>query len=176
MSGAETIRIPLAHLDPGAAIGDVVTVAAAGGTLPAEGKYRIVRLHEHTAEGVLLDPGKVDYQGLLSPDAAAWLVLHPDEWDCLTRFSCLMIEELAANNGKGNRPGWLQMDRKEAIGEVHWHASKLAVAAKDFEDGPHPDARYTREFAADVANCALMVLDCMGLLRASSKEVGGDGE
>jgi hypothetical protein len=125
----------------------------------------------------------------LSDGAFEWLALHPEEQDVVERFVSLMIEELAANNGKGNRPGWLQMDRKEAIGEVHWHAAKLATAAKQLaeggvrwvddvevsggrierrrglkiEHGEAPKDR-VREHAADVANCALMVLDCMGLL------------
>lgn len=102
--------------------------------------------------------------------AASWLFAHPEETEAIRQFVGLMVTELAANDGKGNRPGWLTMDRKTALGEVHWHAAKLAVAAKDLEDGPHPDPRYTCEFAADVANCALMVLDCMGVLDMPDSE------
>lgn len=110
----------------------------------------------------------------LAKETIRWLDNHPQERRCIEEFVAMMIEELRANDGKGNRPGWLTMDRKEAISEVHWHAAKLAVAAKDLEDGPHPDPRYTREFAADVANCALMALDCMGFL--SEPPQGGGGE
>jgi hypothetical protein len=112
----------------------------------------------------------------LAPQTIRWLDKHPQEWVCVEEFVAMMVEELAANDGKGNRPGWLTMSRKDAIAVVHWHASKLAVAAKEAADVPgkgdsllrranHDGAvRQTREFAADTANCALMVLDCMGLL------------
>lgn len=105
-----------------------------------------------------------------------WLEEHPDERELLGGFVALMARELAANNDKGNRPGWSQMDRKQAIAEVHWHASKLAVAAKrlderrGYEDDSIDASMYrvdisdVREYAADVANCAFMALDCMGLL------------
>lgn len=122
---------------------------------------------------------------LISVDAPAdqdtfeWIEDHPEEMQRVALFVGQMLRELAANDDKGNRPGWLQMDRKEAVSEVHWHASKLAVAAKELdrlqEAWPesadlldHPPglamASDVREYAADVANCALMVLDCMGLL------------
>ena len=118
-------------------------------------------------------PGKLDIE--VMPAVLRWLEKHPTERAAVERFASLMVEELAANNGKGNRQGWLEMDRKEALAEVHWHASKLAVAAKDAANDPgpallaprirHAEAQaLTREYAADVANCALMVLDVMGLL------------
>jgi hypothetical protein len=112
-----------------------------------------------------------------------WITACPDEMAVLSRFVGLMVRELAANNGKGNRMGWLEMTRKDAVAEVHWHASKLAVAAKEAaEEDPgkggtvlaraaHADAcRDTVEFAADVANCALMLLDCTGLLPAGQQD------
>jgi hypothetical protein len=113
----------------------------------------------------------------LDGDTGRWLSRHPEESEAVRRFVALMVIELRANDVKGNRPGWLTMDRKTAIAEVHWHASKLAVAAKDLDSEKAQDledcdrretlVRYgdpVREFAADVANCALMVLDCMRLL------------
>jgi hypothetical protein len=119
----------------------------------------------------------------LAPQTIRWLDKHPQEQFCVESFVAMMVEELAANDGAGNRPGWLTMDRKTAIGEVHWHAAKLAVAVKDADhalrDGPDDlvdglrNVQAVREFAADTAICALMVLDCMGLL-ASSYEGGGE--
>jgi hypothetical protein len=115
-----------------------------------------------------------------------WLERHPAEAETLRQFVGLMATELAANDGKGNRPGWLRMNRKEALAEVHWHAAKLAVAAKEATDVPgkgdsllrrakHDGAvRDAREFAADVANCSLMVLDCMGLLAVPAPEAAAD--
>jgi hypothetical protein len=101
----------------------------------------------------------------LAKQTIRWLDAHPEERYCVEAFVAMMVEELAANNGKGNRPSWLTMDRKTALAEVHWHAAKLAVAAKEAAEDPGKSAvRDTREFAADVANCALMVLDCMDLL------------
>lgn len=111
-----------------------------------------------------------------SPATQAWLKRHPAEAILLGRFVMLMADELAANDGKGNRPGWMTMDRKTAVAEVHWHAAKLAVAAKVAGSNPgrgasvlmqgrHAEAvSETREFAADVGNCALMLLDVLGLL------------
>lgn len=107
---------------------------------------------------------------------AGWLSRHPEEGETVRLFVARMVTELAANDDKGNRPGWLTMDRKTAIAEVHWHASKLAVEAKRMEaletspitcnDGEMigESQEIIREYAADVANCALMVLDCMRLL------------
>lgn len=115
---------------------------------------------------------------------AMWLEAHPEERALLERFTALMADELAANDGKGNRSSWLQMTRQEAIAEVQWHASKLAVSAKALERGgidrysgrgawdsadfavEHGPGRAlaTREYAVDVANCALMALDVLGLI------------
>jgi len=113
-----------------------------------------------------------------SSQVADWLEAHEAEEATLGLFVGLMVTELAANDGKGNRPGWLTMDRKEALAEVHWHASKLAVAAKAAATdargaqlvNKREAERDTREYAADVANCALMVLDCMGLLDLPESE------
>jgi hypothetical protein len=85
--------------------------------------------------------------------------------DTLLPFLALMRRELHANSGKGDRPGWLAMDRKTALLEVHHHLAKLQKAVLS-DDGPG-----VQEFAADVANMAMMVLDVCGGLAALSPEV-----
>jgi len=94
----------------------------------------------------------------LDQGTIAWLEEHPEEGYLLDRFVGMMAHELAANDHKGNRPGWLQMNESEAVAEVLYHAAKLSYAVRQFRQG---DGRIekVREFAADVANCALMTLD-----------------
>jgi len=76
--------------------------------------------------------------------------------DVLLPFLSLMRQELHANTGKGDRPGWLGMDANTALLEVFWHAAKLSAAVKN-NDGPA-----IMEHSADVANMAMMVLDVCG--------------
>lgn len=109
-----------------------------------------------------------------SAETVQWLGEHPHESAVLRRFVGLMAHELAANNGKGNRPAWLGMERGPAVAEVHWHASKLAVAAKELSvaradcgidsTAAEVATRKVREYAADTANCALMLADVLGLV------------
>ncbi len=68
-------------------------------------------------------------------------------------FAVRMRAELAANSGKGDRPGWLGMSLRQAWAEIAWHNAKMASAIKA-EDWP-----LVRELAADVANGALMLDD-----------------
>lgn len=76
----------------------------------------------------------------------------------LRPFVCLMERELHANAGKGDRPGWLAMDRKTALLEIFYHLAKLQKAVKD-------DCRSDiREHAADVANMSMMLVDVCGAL------------
>lgn len=113
----------------------------------------------------------------MSDETINWLHDHPTERDALYAFYVLMATELAANDAKGNRPGWLNMTRKEAMGELHEHASKFEVASKGHEQkigndfyGEEYFAAFSKsadkvsEYAADTANCAMMALDVMGLL------------
>jgi hypothetical protein len=77
-----------------------------------------------------------------------------DKYDeVLLPFLALMRKELHANAGKGDRPGWLKMDRKTALLEVHHHLAKLQKAVLS------DDHRGVIEYSADVANMAMMVLD-----------------
>ncbi|MDT0990794.1 hypothetical protein [Pseudomonas aeruginosa] len=87
--------------------------------------------------------------------------------DVLLPFLKSMEHELHANAGKGDRPGWLQMDRKTALLEIYYHLGKLQKATKG------NDTAGIVEYAADVANMSMMLVDVCGLLAdAPGKEVG----
>ncbi|HFT6716008.1 TPA: hypothetical protein ACGRN1_001883 [Pseudomonas aeruginosa] len=86
--------------------------------------------------------------------------------DVLLPFSKLMEHELHANAGKGDRPGWLQMDRKTALLEIYYHLGKLQKATRD------NDPAGIVEYAADVANMSMMLVDVCGLLAAAPAQGG----
>lgn len=71
-------------------------------------------------------------------------------------FARLMAKELHANAGKGDRPGWLTMTPAIGMLEIYYHAAKLQKAVKT------GNAEGIREYAADVANMAMMLLDVCG--------------
>lgn len=79
-------------------------------------------------------------------------------YNVLRPFMALMAGELAANSHKGDRPGWLKMTKWQALGEVKHHHQKLDVAVAEGRRD------LIVEHAADVANCAMMLLDVCGLL------------
>lgn len=81
--------------------------------------------------------------------------------EVLLPFLKMMEAELHANSGKGDRPGWLAMDRNTALLEIFYHLGKLQKALKD----SNPDG--IREHAADVANMSMMLVDICGLLTAN---------
>ncbi|MDG3878091.1 hypothetical protein L5B10_29765, partial [Pseudomonas aeruginosa] len=86
----------------------------------------------------------------------------PGKYDeVLLPFLKSMEHELHANAGKGDRPGWLQMDRRIALLEIYYHLAKLQKATKD------NDAAGIVEYAADVANMSMMLVDVCGLLAAA---------
>lgn len=78
--------------------------------------------------------------------------------DVLKPFAALMLKELCANSGKGDRPGWLKMTPTDALLEIFYHVGKLQKALKD-----HDNAGIV-EHSADVANLCLMMTDICGLL------------
>jgi|GEM_PF-5275896 len=78
--------------------------------------------------------------------------------DVLLPFLAMMRAELHANAGKGDRPGWLQMDVPTALLELFYHMGKLQKAAKK------GDINGVREYTADVANMAMMLADIHGVL------------
>jgi hypothetical protein len=81
--------------------------------------------------------------------------------DVLAPFAAMMERELHANSGKGDRPGWLAMDRKTGLLEIYYHLGKLQKATKN-NDEPG-----IVEYAADVANMSMMLVDICGLLAAA---------
>lgn len=90
---------------------------------------------------------------------------NPDHVEPFETFVRAMADELRANAHKGDRAGWLTMSSREAVSEVLYHAAKLSYACRQHlqEEG---ELTKVREFAADVANCAMMVADIHGGLRA----------
>lgn len=78
--------------------------------------------------------------------------------DVLLPFLAMMRAELHANAHKGDRPGWLTMDRKTAMLEVFYHMGKLHQAVHRKDTGA------VIEYAADVANMCMMLVDVCGLL------------
>ena len=76
--------------------------------------------------------------------------------DVLRPFVVQMERELHANAGKGDRPGWLKMSPEVALLEIYYHLFKLQKAVKD-GNGPG-----IQEYAADVANMSMMLLDICG--------------
>lgn len=94
---------------------------------------------------------------------------NPAHGDVFAAFVQAMADELRANAHKGDRAGWLTMNEREAVSEVLYHAAKLAYAARKFKRGEET-AQSVREFAADVANCALMVADVCGVLEPSGEQ------
>ncbi|WP_330208976.1 hypothetical protein [Pseudomonas sp. Z13] len=78
--------------------------------------------------------------------------------DTLLPFVALMRKELHANAGKGDRPGWLGMSSDTCLLEIIYHFGKLQKAVKK------GDADGMAEYAADVANMCMMILDICGAL------------
>lgn len=83
----------------------------------------------------------------------------------LRPFVRLMANELHANAGKGDRPGWLSMTREVALLEIYYHLAKLQKAMK--RDTVIVDE--VQEYAADVANMAMMALDICGGLEVEQQ-------
>lgn len=96
-------------------------------------------------------------------------VAVPEKYDdVLLPFLSLMRAELHANAHKGDRQGWLQMDSKTAILEVFYHMGKLHQAVHRGEEAA------IKEYAADVANMCMMLLDVCACLDATAALNGPD--
>ncbi|MBI5270646.1 MAG: hypothetical protein HY856_13325 [Burkholderiales bacterium] len=96
---------------------------------------------------------------LYAAPAAPAAQAEPQKYDdTLMPFLHLMRGELHANAAKGDRPGWLQMDRNTALLEIYWHTAKLSAAMKN------NDTARIAEHCADVGNMAMMLADVCGVL------------
>lgn len=88
--------------------------------------------------------------------------------EVLGPFVAMMDAELHANSGKADRPGWLAMTPAVGMLEIYYHTAKLQKAVKD------GDIDRVREYAADVANMSMMMVDiCGGLLTPNNALTGG---
>lgn len=95
--------------------------------------------------------------GFSSVTEALRAVSGPQKYDdTLLPFLALMRKELHANSDKGDREGWLGMSAESALCEIDHHSAKLKHAVHS------ANAELIREHAADVANCAMMVVDVCG--------------
>lgn len=78
--------------------------------------------------------------------------------DTLVPFIGLMLKELHANAGKGDRPGWLSMSTDTCLLEIIYHFGKLQKAVKK------QNLEGIKEYSADVANMCMMLADICGVL------------
>lgn len=86
--------------------------------------------------------------------------------EVLEPFFDMMNAELHANAHKGDRPGWLSMDRKTALLEIYYHLGKLHKAVHGDESAA------ICEYAADVANMSMMLVDICALLATRQADGG----
>lgn len=93
------------------------------------------------------------YAGQSAPAA---VVQKYDE--TLLPFVALMRNELHANAGKGDRPGWLSMSADTCMLEIIYHFGKLQASVK------RGDGDGMAEYGADVANLCMMLLDICGVI------------
>lgn len=91
-------------------------------------------------------------QGAIPEPFASWPTLAP--------FTRRMAAELQANSHKGH---WAGADEATMIAEVVYHVGKLHDALIYSKGDP-------LEFAADVANLCMMIVDNRGLLSSSESE------
>jgi hypothetical protein len=76
--------------------------------------------------------------------------------DTLRPFVAMMERELHANTHKGDRQGWLAMSKQTALLEIYYHLAKLQTAVVK------TDPEGIKEYAADVANMSMMLVDICG--------------
>lgn len=103
---------------------------------------------------------------------------------CCTKLAELMKHELDENRPlKKGRESWLKNSAIDHVLQVYYHTGKLQVAVKELLEMQTAEAHSRRlhlqeaevlEYAADVANHAMMVLDVLDLLgvpRPPKKEI-----
>lgn len=73
-------------------------------------------------------------------------------------YAEMMKHELDENWPKGDREVWATHSKDDGLAEVQYHVDKLvnAVALDEKER--------VKEYAVDVANCAMIFLDMMGMI------------
>ncbi len=128
--------------------------------------------HMYVLEGVTLDCFACAQNG---PDNSTLETMDK----MVDRFAQFIKAEMRVNHHKGMRNVWLARSIDEALMEVHQHVAKLHVAVihpdeanecgcdlydKDHEDQKCTGADLRMEHAADVAACAMMLVDLLGLL------------
>jgi hypothetical protein len=96
-------------------------------------------------------------------EARSWLTERKGEAELLEAFVVRMAEEMAANSHKGNRPGWKEVGTRYMVSEVTYHTAKLMYALRQYEQGEGPPDKVA-EFAADTANCCMIVGDCADVI------------
>jgi hypothetical protein len=85
--------------------------------------------------------------------------------EVLKPFVKMMEEELHANADKGDRPGWLSMSTDTCLLEIIYHFGKLQASVK------RGDIEGITEYAADVANMSMMLVDICGALPAHENHI-----
>jgi len=68
-----------------------------------------------------------------------------------------MVIQLEANQHKGDRANWVNVPPKVLLGEIYYHTGKLQQALSE------NDPAKVKEYCADIANLAAMVMDAKGL-------------
>lgn len=76
----------------------------------------------------------------------------PDYRELIEPFVQAMVDELESNHYKGAPLPFREIDVGPAVGELFYHALKVAYVADRRPD----DGYAARELTADVANCALI--------------------
>lgn len=85
-------------------------------------------------------------------------IAPPDYRELVDPFIDAMTDELEANFYKGAPDAFRTISVPQAVGEVFYHALKVAWVAKNRPD----DHVAIRELTADVANCALIAWRTLG--------------
>ena len=129
------------------------------------------------------------------PTVEEWLSTREDEVRTLAAFVERMKAELASNSGKGDRAAWMRDTPRELLAEVQHHYVKLHACVVEYDRQLANDAArplpwldpaagdwdstsdgleaLIGEFAADVANMAMMVADRCGALRGADRTQSG---
>lgn len=83
----------------------------------------------------------------------------------LEAFTNPMLNELIANDDKGGRAGWLDMNNRYWIDELYYHVGKLQSAVAN------GSLSLIMEYTADIANISMMCYDCNSPLLNQIKNI-----